>query len=145
MHNPFRRAARNGAPDMRVTAPLSAEMPMPGPTDWGSLASQLTEARRQNNAMNVEVAKLMGENDRLRHRINAAPNLLAALDHLVNDGWLPNPEARMIACTAIAQAKGETEPVRLMPYREYLGQHYPDIAANFDADIEEFRNDPARQ
>ena len=31
MHNPFRRAARNGAPDMRVTAPPSAETPMTKP------------------------------------------------------------------------------------------------------------------
>ena len=31
--NPFRRADKHGAPDMRPTAPASAEMPMPVPVN----------------------------------------------------------------------------------------------------------------
>ena len=125
MHNPFRRAARNGAPDMRVTAPPSAETPMPAPwvaipiprpSGLGSLESQLAEARRQNDAMNVEVAKLMGENDRLRHRINAltSPDFLVALIALRREfeQVVAVPDAFTAfnqATAAIAKAKGETE------------------------------------
>ena len=116
MHNPFRRAARNGAPDMRITAPPSAETPMPAPSDWGSLESQLTEARRQNNAMNVEVAKLMGENDRLRHRINSASDLLhivsrvAVLEDsaMTYDQWREE-YVNILATARAAIAQGETE------------------------------------
>ena len=93
MHNPFRRAARNGAPDMRVTAPPSAETPMPKPHT-------------------VEVDNI--------HLLAAAPDLLAALELWqstleildVDEGfhtiYVPSETVDAMA-SAIAKARG-TEP-----------------------------------
>ena len=125
MHNPFRRAARNGAPDMRVTAPPSAETPMPAPWllyppdntmivvgDVTGRVDPFTIGMAFQIDTGVEQAQVNAR------KMVAAPDMLDALLQaavafsLMHDAnQLPYfaKEPWHAVATAIAKAKGETE------------------------------------
>ena len=99
MHNPFRRADKHGAPDMRVTAPVSAETPMSAPTPRILLVG----------ICDGEEWSIQAPRD-LARKMAAAPDLLALAEAIY---WLPMcgelPQelvSQLIA--AIAKARGET-------------------------------------
>ena len=99
MTNPFNRADKHGAPDMRPTAPASAETPMRPPTvdnvQFMTAREQVEHGHRTRGEPTY--AELQA--------INA--ELLAALEGALSGGALhPKTDAADRARAAIAKAKG---------------------------------------
>ena len=133
MHNPFRRAARNGAPDMRVTAPPSAETPMPAPwllyppDNTMIVVGDVTDAVDPftiGMAFTIDTGFEQAQVN--ARKMVAAPDMLAALERIVAgfeamydtfeqsglyDGRPTEIDGGPISQVraAIAKAKGETE------------------------------------
>ena len=132
MHNPFRRADKHGAPDMRVTAPPSAERPMDAP--WVLCPPDNTmivvgDVAGDVIGMAFQIHTGFEQSQVNARKMVAAPALLAALEGLVDDPESTNycdfcggsseyidvdPVAHTEGCpmaaayAAIAKAKGET-------------------------------------
>ena len=122
MTNPFNRADKHGAPDMRVTAPPSAETPMQRPS---CVQFMMARAWRISEAYGVievwqggqPIASMSGPTyeaeRRNAHLVAAAPELLMQLEYahhaLVGLGVRQNDEMMLDIRAAIAKAKGIAE------------------------------------
>ena len=107
MTNPFKRAEKHGAPDMRVTPPPSAETPMQPPPELETALAHRTRQRDEEIDRNFKIGTRMIE----LQAINA--ELLAALERALqsvckcgsSDCYETN--VRRQANAAIAKARGE--------------------------------------